>query len=94
MGSKDWQESEGEILPPGIYFGLTSIPYLRASAFKESLEMYLSELEVSYAHQGYLYTGGGKDTVLYTEVQVQCCTHQTYITLKSKVPSMNKEEQK
>ena len=47
MGSKDWQESEGEIPPPGIDFGLTSIPYLWTSAFKESLEMYLSELEVS-----------------------------------------------
>jgi len=41
--------------------------------------MYLSELEVSYAHQGCPYTGGGKDAVLYTEVQIQCHTHETYI---------------
>ena len=81
MGSRDWQESEGEIPPPVIDFGLKRIPYLWASAFKESLEMCLSELEVSYTHQGCPYTGGGKDAVLYAEVQIQCCTHEMYITL-------------
>lgn len=79
MGSRDWQECEEEIPSPVIDFGLKRIPYLWASAFKESLEMYLSELEVSYAHQGCPYTGGGKDAVLYTEVQIQCHTHETYI---------------
>lgn len=43
--------------------------------------MCLSELEVSYTHQGYPYTGGSKDAVLYAEVQIQCCTHEMYITL-------------
>ena len=81
MGSRDWQESEGEIPPPVIDFGLKRIPYLWACAFKESLEMCLSELEVSYTHQGCPYTGSGKDAVLYTEVQIQCRTHELYIPL-------------
>lgn len=41
--SEDWQKNEGEILSPSIDFGEKKIPSLRASAFKESMEMRLAE---------------------------------------------------